>query len=130
MALQTTADRIRAYLQLREHKQLSEQAFKKSMERVNEAMAKLEGELLNDLNLAGTDSVAVKDIGTAYRVTRESASVQDRDAFLEFIREKSAWEVLDARVSKQAAKEYMDSTGEPVPGIRFSSDSTIGIRKK
>jgi|SRR5690606_25536171 len=129
MALQTTAERIAAYIQLRNHKQASEKAFKDSMLRVNEAMAKLEAELLDDLNKAGTDSVAVKGIGTAYRITRRNASVQDSEAFMGFVRERELWELMEPKASKEAVKDFMDTHGEPVPGVNYTVDSTIGIRK-
>jgi hypothetical protein len=130
MPLQSTADRISAYLKLREYKSLCEKKFKESMQRVNEAMSKLEAELLDDLNNAGTDSVAVKGVGTAYRITRTHASVYDRDAFLDFIKSRDMWDILDPRANKEAVKDFMQSQGEPVPGVNFTSDSTIGIRKK
>lgn len=128
MPLQTTADRIAAYIKLRDHKKLCEKNFKDSMTRVNDAIMKLEAELLNDLNNAGTDSVAVKGVGTAYRITRTNASVHDRDAFLEFVK-SGHWDVLDTKANKEAVKDFMDSRNEPVPGVNFTSDSTIGIRK-
>lgn len=129
MPLQSTADRIAAYVKLRDHKTLCEKNFKDSMKRVNDAMAKLEAELLNDLNEAGTDSVAVKGVGTAYRKNRENASVHDRDAFLDFIRTTGLWDILDAKANKEGVKDFMKSQNEPVPGVNFTTDSTIGIRK-
>jgi hypothetical protein len=130
MPLHTTAERISAYVKLREHKELCAKNFKESMSRVNEAMERLEAELLNDLNNAGTDSVAVKDIGTAYRVLRTNASVHDRDSFLDFIKTSNLWDLLDPRANKEAVKDFMQSAGEPVPGVNFTTDATIGIRKK
>lgn len=129
MALKTTAERITAYLKLRDAKEAAEKAFKDSMVRINEAVEKLEGELLNDLNNAGTDSVAVKGVGTAFRKERYSASVKDEAAFLDFIREHELPQLLDPRVNKTELRKYMDTAGETVPGVNISIDNTISVRR-
>jgi hypothetical protein len=71
----------------------------------------------------------VKGVGTAYRITRTNASVQDSEAFMDFVRERELWDMLEPKASKDAVKDFMDTNGEPVPGVNYTVDSTIGIRK-
>ena len=80
MSQLTPAQRVAAYVQLRDYKAAAEKEFDKSMEKVNLAMQKLEAELLGDLNAAGVNNMAC-DAGSVYRSTQLSATVENREAF-------------------------------------------------
>ena len=120
---------VRSYVRLRDHKNLADAEFKKSMERVNKGMQKLENNMLGHLNQTGATSIACKGTGTVYLLTRESATVKDRGAFLDFVRENNLWDALDARANKPFIKQYMDDRGEEVPGVKFSAIKQVGVRR-
>ncbi len=128
MSDMTTADMVRNYIKLRDHKEKAERDLKKSLERVTEGMAKLEGMMLDHLNQSGGTSLTCKGIGTVYIKTRESASVKDREAFLSFIMENDLWGLLDARANKPNVKKMFDE-GTVVPGVNLSSMKTVGVRR-
>lgn len=123
----TPAQRVEAYIKLRDFKQKAEEDFKKSLTRVNEAMQRLENELLGDLNTNGADSLACP-AGTVYRRRELSASVEDRNKFIEFVNGEGGWDALDVRANKTYVKERIEA-GEPVPGVKVSQIDKVGIRR-
>lgn len=68
--------------------------------------------------------------GTAYWSTHYSATVSSRDDFLNYVRAKNAWDLLETRASKTAVKSLVEATGEPPPGVNFSSIRVLNIRAK
>ncbi len=123
----TPAERVAAYIKLRDFKQQAEEAFKASMEKVVQGMTRLEGELLQDLQNTGADSLACAD-GTVYRRTELSASVEDRAKFLEFVSNEAGFDALDVRANKTFVKERLEA-GEAVPGVKVSQILKVGVRR-
>lgn len=121
------AEKVAAYIKLRDHKKAAEDEFKKSMERVNNAMEVLEGELLQHLTDTGASSLAC-DAGTVYRNTRTNASVQDRAAFFRWAMDGRE-EAMDIKANSTFVREHMDETGEPVPGVKVTQMHTVGVRR-
>lgn len=124
----TPALRVAAYIQLRDYKKSAEDEFKKSLKRVNEAMDKLEADLLNDLNQSGATSLSC-DSGTVYKNMQTSATVEDRNAFLDFLLTNNLLEALDVKANKTFVKDYMEEHGHVVPGIKFTQLATVGVRR-
>lgn len=129
MSQLTPADKVAAYIKLRDHKRAAEDEFKKSMERVNSAMEKLEGELLQHLMDTGASSLSADGIGTVYRNTRTSASVQNRDEFFAWAMECGV-EAMDIKANAAFVKEYMTDHGVVVPGVKLTMVDTVGVRRK
>jgi len=125
----TPEEMVRSYVRLRDHKEAADKEFKKSMERVRLGMDKLEAMLLKHLEDTGGTSLRCKDTGTVYIKTRETATVKDREVFLNFIQENEFWDALDARANKPFIKEYMTEQGKEVPGVKWSAIKQVGIRR-
>lgn len=123
------ADMVANYIRLRDYKTAANEEFKKSMEKVNVAMAKLEAQLLTHLEQTGADSVACPQ-GTVYRNTQYSATVEDRDAFHNWAKETEQWDALDIKANKTFVRDYAEKHGEIPPGVKFSSMHTVGVRRK
>lgn len=123
----TPAQRVEAYIKLRDFKQKADEEFKKSLTRCNEAMQRLENELLQDLQTVGADSIACT-AGTVYRRRELSASVEDRAKFLEFVSGEGGWDALDVKANKTFVKERIEA-GEPVPGVKISQIDKVGVRR-
>lgn len=124
----TPAEMVRQYITLRDHKKAADAEFKKSMERVNLAMQRLEGELLQHLQDTGADSLAC-EAGTVYRNTQNSATVKDVGAFREWVVEHDNWDAVDLRANKVAIQQLLED-GIEVPGVKFTSVHTVGVRRK
>ena len=128
MAELTPAQRVAAYIQLRDYKAAAEKEFDKSIERVKLAMERLENDLLNDLNVSGANSIAC-DAGTVHRTRQFNVSVNNREAFLEYVKEKNIWEALDVKANKTFVKEHMEEEGEALPGLNVTQFDKIGVRR-
>lgn len=119
---------ILAYRKLREAKDKLKKQHTEEMKPLLSKMYTIEVWLLKQLNDAGCDNFGSPD-GTAYKATRTSVKVEDRDAFIGFIKENELWHLLDARAGKKAIEEFVDETGDTPPGIAVSQDITVQIRK-
>lgn len=119
--------RVGQYVQLRDYKDAAKKEFDKKMERVNDALKKLEAEFLDHLNTTGSNSVS-NDMGTVYKIERNSATVKDRDEFFKFAIRERNFELMDIRANKKIVKELMDE-GVEVPGVKFTSSIQVGIRR-
>jgi len=124
----TPAELVEAYIKLRDKKEAAQAEFKKSLEGTNKIMGMLEGILLEKLQELGVDSLSAKGIGVVYRNTQHSATVEDKAAFREFVESTNNWDVCDLRANKVAVREMLEA-GDPVPGVKFTSVHTVGIRR-
>lgn len=124
----TTAQMVEKYLALRDKKAEIEKAHKTQLSPYNVALAQLEAFILDDLNNMGGDSLKTEN-GTAYKTTRTSASVKDWPATMDYIKQNAAWDLLEARVSKNAVLAAIEETGAPVPGVNVTQETTLNIRR-
>lgn len=117
----------RRYLAVRDQKAQLDKAHKEKMKKYDYTLERLENKLLQMLEKMGAESVRTKH-GTPYRSMKESYTVASRDDYLEYIKSEGAWELLDARVSKRAAKQYADEHGELPPGVNYRAVQTVNVR--
>lgn len=123
-----TIDEVtRRYLLVRDEKAQLDKAHKNRMKKYDETLAKLENKLMQMLEQIGAESVRTNH-GTPYRSLKESFTVASRDDYLDFIREHDAWELLDARVSKTAAKQFKEEHGDLPAGVNYRAVHTINVR--
>lgn len=122
----TPAQRIEAYVRLRDYKKKCEDDFKKAMERTNQAMEKLGNELLQDLETSGAQSLACGS-GTAYKSVEFSVSVEDREAFMKFVKAGS-WDAIDIKANKSFVRDCLER-GEIVPGVKTTQFAKVGVRR-
>jgi hypothetical protein len=87
-----------------------------------------EGVLLTQLESLGVDSVK-SALGTVYRTSRASASIEDGSAFREFVISHSAFDMLDWRANAPAIESYLKEYEALPPGVKFSRRYTVGIRR-
>lgn len=125
----TPAEMVAMYIKLRDYKKKAQDEFDKSLEKVNAGLKKLESKLLDHLNTNQLDNVSAKGIGTAYRNTTFSATVEDREQFRDFITRNDQWALADIRANKKTVREAMEA-GTEVPGVKLTSVVTIGVRRK
>jgi len=117
------------YIKLRDTKKLKDEEHKKSLEKLVSAMDKLEGALLEFLDANGVNSTA-SDAGTVYKSTQLSATIQDKEAFMAFVRETDQWEALDIKANKTFVNDYLDENQEAPPGVKTSKINTVGVQRK
>lgn len=121
-----------AYVKLRDKVEEITKAHKAQLQPFTEMMAKLEGLLLAHLDTTGLDSIKVKDGGkgvTVFKATTTSVTVKEWEKTLDFIKGNELWDLLEARVAKTAAQEYMEETKAAIPGVTVTSAIALRVRR-
>lgn len=115
---------VHKYVQLRE----KAAQLKKERDEVKHQMEELEGLLLKVFNHLGVDN-AKTEFGTAYTTHRTSVKVDDKEAFMRFVREQGLWELLEARASKLAVEHYQEINGDLPPGVSTQEEVVVNVRQ-
>ena len=123
------SEAVSLYIQLRDKKAEMKSAFDASVAPINEKMDKLEAKLLDVFNKTGTDSVKTEH-GTAYTAVRTTASIADREAFMDFVKANEEWSLLEVRASKSAVEQFCESNDNALPpGVNMRSERVVNIRR-
>ena len=89
----------------------------------------LDGFILKALNEMGMDS-AKTEFGTASKDTKESFTVEDRQAFFDWIIKHDAWHFVPAKINAVDARTYMkENDGVLPPGIKYGGFTVVKFRK-
>ena len=116
------------YLQLRDQKAEVKARHKQELKPIEEAMEKIEAWFLKWFEKNGGDSIKIRGVGTPYTTIAESYTVADRDAYLDYVAEQGAWELLDVRVNKTAAREFKNEHSDLPPGVNYSAVKKVNVR--
>jgi phage host-nuclease inhibitor protein Gam len=123
------SEAVTLYIQLRDKKAEMKAEFDATIAPLNDKMEKLEAKLLDVFNKTGMDSVKTEH-GTAYTAVRTTASVADREAFMEFVKANEEWSLLEVRASKTAIEQFRDSNNDELPpGVNIRSERVVNIRR-
>lgn len=125
----TEAEIVGLYIALRDRRSARKAAFTLDDEKDKASQEKIEAVLLKRFQANGTSSLAVKGVGTAYTSSRTSASVADKDAFFNFVKDNEEWALADIRASKANIEQYREQHQALPPGINFSEEITVNIRR-
>jgi hypothetical protein len=119
------SDAIKLRIELRDQKS----ALKAQEAEIQEKIDKIDLKLLEVFNKTGTESIKTEH-GTAYASSRTTASVADKDVFLNFVKSNNEWSLMEVRASSTAVREYnQNNDGTVVPGVNISVERTINIRR-
>lgn len=104
-----------------------------------DAARQVEQETSAKMTLIGSYILAkMKDLGqdgfkavgfTVFKTTLTSAKVVEREAFFDFIKTAQAYDLLEARVSKEAAQTFLAENGVPIPGVQMDEITRLSVRK-
>lgn len=123
------SEAVSLYIKLRDQKAQMKAEFDASIAPLQEKMDKLEAKLLEVFNQTGMDSVKT-EFGTAYATVRTTASVADRDAFMDFVKAHEEWSLLEVRVSKTAVEQFRSANDDELPpGVNVREERVVNIRR-
>lgn len=125
MKIDTIVDK---YIALRDKKDAIRREYQERVAAIDAALTKVEGVLLTHFNDTGSESVRTAS-GTAYKASRTSATVADWDMFFDYVLSKQAWQLLEHRVAKKAVEEIKEQTGDIPPGVNWSSEIVVNVRR-
>lgn len=123
------SEAVSLYIKLRDQKAQMKADFDAKVAPLTEKMDKLEAKLLEVFNQTGMDSVKT-EFGTAYATVRTTASVADRDAFMDFVKAHEEWSLLEVRVSKTAVEQFRSANDDELPpGVNVREERVVNIRR-
>ncbi len=116
------------YLRLREEVAAIEADAKAQVQALKQSMAEIEAEITEAAEAAGLETIKTK-VGTAYWSVHSNASVANPSAFMDYVRKKKAWSLMEVRASRTAVKAFVEEHQEPPPGVNFSSVKIFNLRR-
>jgi len=87
--------------------------------------------LEQQMSIAGVDSFKVKGVGMVGDTTQTSASVADRNAFFNWIKEDptNRLDFVQARASKEQVSTMLEDEKVLPPGINYTTIKKVVVRK-
>lgn len=122
------SEAVSIYIKMRDKKAQMKAEFDASIAPLNEKMEKLEAKLLDIFNKTGMDSVKT-EFGTAYTTTRVTASVADREVFMDYVKDKEEWALLEVRAAKTAVEQFRSIHDDLPPGISMREERVVNVRR-
>ena len=122
------SEAVEIYIAMRDKKAEIDKARKAEVAVIQEKMDKLEGQLMVALDKLGGEGMRTA-AGTAYISSRTSATIADKDSFMNHVKSNLAWDLLEVRVSKLAVDAFAAEHGDVPPGVNYRTERTVSIRR-
>jgi len=122
------SDVVNKYIELRDKKAEIKAEYDVKIAKIDETLEKIEAKLLEVFEESGSKSFSTPN-GTAYTSVRTSASVADREAFMEYVKRTEEWPLLEIRASKIAVQQHRDIHDDLPPGINWREEKVVNIRR-
>ena len=122
------AKAIGQYVALRDRKRAIEAQHKEQLKPFTQVMDELEGKLLEYMQQIGSNSIAT-DLGTAYQITKQSATIKDGAAFREWIIGHQRFDLIDWRANAKHVFEYIVEHKVQPPGLNCNTMVSVGFRR-
>lgn len=120
---------VQKYIEVRDEKLRLKAEYDAKIAKRDEVLQKIEAKLLEVFEQTGMDSIKT-EFGTAYASQRTSASIADKEIFLNFVREKEEWPLLQFSCNKPALEDYRSANdGEIPPGINLRVERVVTFRR-
>jgi len=122
------------YVELRDRKAEIEKKAEDDKRKLTTIMDAIELKIKEIMHEQGSTSIKTPH-GTAYIAYKESVTVADWEATLNYITSNERWDMLERRVSKTTVKSIMDEDKDgnylnpPPPGVNFSRFETVNVRR-
>lgn len=123
----TIKELVAKYIEIRSKKEEFSKQYKEKVAKYDESLNKIEAILLKTLDANGMDSVKT-ELGTAFVSTRTSATVADRDVFMDFVFSTDGKSFLENRVSKSAVEDFIAANEMPPPGVNVRVERKLYVR--
>ncbi len=121
-------DIVAAYVRIRDQKAELKVQQSEAMKPYDDALAKLEAEALQILTDTGVESMKTS-AGTVYTSVATSATVQDKSAFMDYVKEHQAFDLLDVRANKTAVQDFVTENQDTPPGVVVRREMKVGFRR-
>ena len=125
---QTVAKRIGQYKAIEAKLDAMDKANDLAKAPLLEIKAMLQGYFEQVLTQTGAQNIATP-LGTVHWNIRTTASLEDAEAFMNFVTSTAQFELMDRRANATACRDYAEKGGSLPPGVKLSTIRTIGVNK-
>lgn len=131
---------VKAYIGLRDKKAELKAEFSAKQKPYDDALYQIECEMLSKMNESGVESMKTAS-GTAYKSTRATVTISDKEAFKHFIYNLmeqeassdgdplSAFDFLDIKANKTACEDFLSAFDELPAGVNIRREEVVGFRR-
>lgn len=121
---------VSQYITLRDRKSELKQHYDVKVRDLDQLLDRIEARLLETFEASGVDSVKTP-AGTAYRSTRASVSVADRDSYFGWILQDPTERMvfLESRANKTAVEQFKAANDDLPPGLNWREERVVNIRR-
>jgi hypothetical protein len=116
------------YIALRDQKAAIKAEYDAKVSKIDKTLDTIEAKLLEVFSQTGMDSVRTES-GTAYTSVRSTASVADREVFMNFVKSHGEWPLLEVRASKSGIEQFKELNQDLPPGINWREERVVNIRR-
>lgn len=121
-------DLVKQYVNKRNWIKEKDEQFKQAMSPHRQELKDIERAMYEYLVDNGLQTVKTEANGTVYRKTSQRAQITDFGAFVEYVKENDAFDLLQRRCNDSAVIERLEDG--PIPGVDVHSFTTAGVRSK
>lgn len=116
------------YITLRDQKAAIKAEYDAKVSKIDKTLDTIEAKLLEVFAQTGMDSVRTAN-GTAYTTVRTSASVADREIFMNYVKSHDEWPLLEVRASKTGIEQFKEMNQDLPPGVNWREERVVNIRR-
>ena len=116
------------YIALRDQKSAIKAEYDAKVSKIDKTLDTIEAKLLEVFAQTGMDSVRTAN-GTAYTTVRTSASVADREVFMNYVKSHDEWPLLEVRSSKTGIDQFKEMNQDLPPGVNWREERVVNIRR-
>jgi hypothetical protein len=116
------------YIALRDQKAAIKAEYDAKVSKIDKTLDTIEAKLLEVFEQTGMDSVRTAN-GTAYTTIRTSASVADREIFMNYVKSHDEWPLLEVRASKAGIEQFKEMNQDLPPGVNWREERVVNIRR-
>lgn len=117
------------YILLRDELKIMQQEHTAAEENVKEAMARISMRLREVADAQKVDSFAIRGVGTAFRVVKESYRATDWESFINWCKATDNFHCIERRPAKLAVKAIHKEGGVIPPGLDYVAEQEFQVRK-
>lgn len=120
---------IAEYLLVRDELKLMQQEHSAAEDSMKESLARISMKLRDIADSQNVDTFAVRGIGTAFRVVKESYRATDWEAFIAWCKATDNFHCIERRPAKLAVKALHAVDGVIPPGLDYVAEQEFQVRK-
>jgi hypothetical protein len=123
------AQMVQKYIQLRDTKAALKKEFDGKVESIDKALSSCEAYFMTRMKELGLESLPT-EFGVPYQSRRNSCSVNDKQAFKQWLHDTGNWECADIRASKAAVEAFVEEHKDLPPGLNWHAEIVVNVRRK